>query len=147
MHSPFLALIEKGRYVLQTATYGEFSTLIHQRQQRAPLPADVSIEVTHRCPLECQHCYNNLPMNDSPARRQEMTFANTSACSTNSPVSVASGFCIPARNFRPKRFPRYLYRSQKARLSHHPLHQWDLITPRIADHLAEYRPFSIEITL
>src|SRR5437016_9093805 len=33
----------------------------------------VSIEVTRRCPLECLHCYNNLPMGDLDARRREMS--------------------------------------------------------------------------
>ena len=60
--------------MLQTATYGEFSTQIHKRQMGRRAPVEVSIEVTHRCPLECQHCYNNLPMHDPQARRLEMTF-------------------------------------------------------------------------
>ncbi len=34
----------------------------------------MSIEVTRRCPLECLHCYNNLPMSDHAARAQELTF-------------------------------------------------------------------------
>ena len=36
---------------------------------------DVSIELTRRCPLDCLHCYNNLPMGDQAARSQELTFA------------------------------------------------------------------------
>ncbi len=59
---------------MRTATYGDFSTLLHERQQGRRAPMEVSIELTHRCPLECQHCYNNLPMSDVNARNQELTF-------------------------------------------------------------------------
>ena len=37
------------------------------------VPMQVSIEVTRRCPLECLHCYNNLPMGDIEAKRRELT--------------------------------------------------------------------------
>jgi MoaA/NifB/PqqE/SkfB family radical SAM enzyme len=60
--------------LVQTATYSDFSTLLHDRFQGRRVPVEVSIEVTHRCPLECQHCYNNLPMNDANARKQELSF-------------------------------------------------------------------------
>ncbi len=53
--------------------YGEFSADLHHRQGGQRLPLQVSIEVTRRCPLECQHCYNNLPMGDQDARSREMT--------------------------------------------------------------------------
>ncbi len=46
---------------------------MHQRHTGQRVPQQVSIEVTRRCPLECQHCYNNLPMGDQEARRREMT--------------------------------------------------------------------------
>ena len=54
-------------------TYGHFSADLHQRQSGQRAPLQVSIEVTRRCPLECQHCYNNLPMGDQHARSREMT--------------------------------------------------------------------------
>ena len=37
------------------------------------MPLQVSIEVTRRCPLECLHCYNNLPMGDLDAKQRELT--------------------------------------------------------------------------
>lgn len=54
-------------------TYGAFSADLHQKQAGQRAPMQVSIEVTRRCPLECQHCYNNLPMGDQDARSREMT--------------------------------------------------------------------------
>ena len=39
------------------------------------MPVNGTIEVTHRCPLECAHCYNNLPVGDADARRRELSAA------------------------------------------------------------------------
>ena len=47
---------------LEQLSYGAFSADLHQRQAGERVPLQVSIEVTRRCPLECLHCYNNLPM-------------------------------------------------------------------------------------
>src|SRR5579859_6689524 len=58
---------------MNTASYGEFSLTLHQHFGNQRTPLKVSIEVTRRCPLECQHCYNNLPMGDHDARRREMS--------------------------------------------------------------------------
>ena len=54
-------------------SYGEFSLALHQKFTDKRAPIDATLEVTRRCPLECQHCYNNLPMGDQDARRREMT--------------------------------------------------------------------------
>jgi len=53
-------------------SYGAFSAALHERQSGQRAPLQVSIEVTRRCPLECLHCYNNLPMGDLDARRREL---------------------------------------------------------------------------
>ena len=58
---------------MEQLTYGEFSADPHQKQAGQRVPMQVSIKVTRRCPLECQHCYNNLPMGDQDARSREMT--------------------------------------------------------------------------
>ena len=54
-------------------TYTAFSLGVHERQLGKRMPMEVSIELTHRCPLECQHCYNNLPMADKSARNRELS--------------------------------------------------------------------------
>src|ERR1700723_4666015 len=54
-------------------TYTAFSLGVHERQLGKRMPMEVSIELTHRCPLNCQHCYNNLPMADKTARNSELT--------------------------------------------------------------------------
>ena len=61
-------------------TWDERNNILRIQFGRAPAdrrasasPTEVSIELTHRCPLECQHCYNNLPMADKTARNSELT--------------------------------------------------------------------------
>ncbi len=58
---------------MEYRSYGDFSADLHQRQSGERVPLQVSIEVTRRCPLECLHCYNNLPMGDVEARRRELS--------------------------------------------------------------------------
>ena len=50
-------------------TYAAFSSGLHSRYFGKRSPVEVSIELTRRCPLECKHCYNNLPMADAAAQK------------------------------------------------------------------------------
>ena len=53
--------------MIETGTYGEFSVSIHGQVNALRVPVNGTIEISNRCPLECVHCYNNLPMNDAGA--------------------------------------------------------------------------------
>lgn len=134
--------------MVQTATYGEFSSLIHQRQQGRRAPVEVSIEVTHRCPLECQHCYNNLPMSDPEARRLEMTFEEHVQL-LDELVEMGCLWILYTGGeiFARKDFLDIFTEAKKRGFLITLFTNGTMITPRIADHLAEYRPFAIEITL
>lgn len=130
------------------ATYAAFSRAIHERYfgQRAPL--EVSIEVTRRCPLECLHCYNNLPMGDSNARKQELTFEEH--CRLLDELVEAGCLWILYTGGEVFARPDFLniYTEAKKRGFLVTLFtNGTLITPRVADHLVEWRPFAIEITL
>ena len=57
----------------ETGNYAALSARISQRARAARLPTNGTIELTHRCPLACKHCYNNLPVGDSEARRRELS--------------------------------------------------------------------------
>ena len=54
--------------------YGEFSKHLHEEATANRIPLGGTIELTYRCNLNCVHCYCNLPVNDSAAARQEMTY-------------------------------------------------------------------------
>ncbi|HKO03097.1 MAG TPA: radical SAM protein [Candidatus Acidoferrales bacterium] len=133
------------------ATYGEFSARIHKSSHgtgNGRIPVEASIEVTRRCPLECLHCYNNLPMNDRAARSEELTLEEHRRLLDE----LAEAGCLwllytGGEVFARADFPE-IYRSAKAKGFLITIFtNGTLITPRVADMLAEWRPFGIEITL
>jgi radical SAM protein with 4Fe4S-binding SPASM domain len=133
---------------MQVAEYSRFSGLVHEKYLGKRAPVEVSIEVTHRCPLECLHCYNNLPMGDIEARSSEMTLAEH--CRLLDQLRDAGCLWVlytGGEIFARKDFPD-IYKEAKNRGFLITLFtNGTLITPAIADMLAEWRPFAIEITL
>ncbi|HKV25378.1 MAG TPA: radical SAM protein [Candidatus Acidoferrum sp.] len=133
---------------MEFAAYSELTNLVHQRFEGKRVPLEVSVEVTRRCPLDCQHCYNNLPMSDHPARQRELTFEEhvrllDELVDAGCLWLLYSGGEIFAR----KDFLE-IYREAKHRGFLITLFtNGTMINEKIADYLAEYRPFAIEITL
>ena len=132
----------------QTATYGVFSSLIHQRSQGRRVPVEVSIEVTHRCPLQCQHSYNNQPMSDANARKQELSLEEHVRL-LDELVELGCLWILYTGGeiFARKDFLDIYTEAKKRGFLITLFTNGTMITPRIADHLVEYRPFNIEITL
>ena len=133
---------------MESLNYSKFSQGIQNRVIHQRIPLCAAIEVTRRCTLECVHCYNNLPIADHEARAGELT------CDEHRRILdeiVASG-CLwllytGGEIFaRPDFLDIYTYAKKKGLLIT-LFTNATLITPRIADYLAEWRPFSIEITL
>src|SRR5438876_2958106 len=128
--------------------YGEFSMALHRRLSRSRIPLNGAIEVTRRCPLECAHCYNNLPMGDQGARRRELTYEEHCRLLDE----IAGAGCLWLLYTGGEIFARkdfldiYTYAKQKG-LFITLFTNGTLITPKIADYLVEWQPFSIEITL
>lgn len=133
---------------MNTQSYGAFSQSLHQRYFGERAPLEVSIEVTRRCPLECRHCYNNLPMGDLEARNRELTKEEHFAL-LDQLVEVGAFWLLYSGGeiFARKDFLEiYTYAKQKGFLIT-LFTNGILINERIADHLVEYPPFAIEITL
>jgi radical SAM protein with 4Fe4S-binding SPASM domain len=133
---------------LQTETYGEFSQVLHKRMMGRRAAVEVSIEMTHRCPLECQHCYNNLPMADAQARKDELTFDEHVKLLDE----LVDAGCLwilytGGEIFARKDFLNIYTEAKKRGFLITLFTNGTMINQRIADHLAEYRPFAIEITL
>src|SRR5258708_35404528 len=59
---------------MQLERYVDFTARVYNNANPRRVPVNGTIEISHRCPLTCFHCYNNLPMNDQGARSLEMTF-------------------------------------------------------------------------
>jgi radical SAM protein with 4Fe4S-binding SPASM domain len=129
-------------------TYATFSRAIHERYFGKRAPVEVSIEVTHRCPLECLHCYNNLPMNDAEARRKEMTLAEHCKLLDELVQAGCLWICYTGGEiFARKDFLDIYTEAKKRGFLITLFTNGTMITPKVADHLAEWRPFAIEITL
>jgi radical SAM protein with 4Fe4S-binding SPASM domain len=133
---------------MQAESYREFSLRVHQNADSGRLPLEATIEVTRRCPLTCAHCYNNLPMDDRAARCGELTYEEH--CRILDEITEAGCLWLLYTGgeifARPDFLEIYGYARRKGLLIT-LFTNGTLITPRIADYLAQWRPFSIEITL
>jgi radical SAM protein with 4Fe4S-binding SPASM domain len=128
--------------------YGEWSAALHRRARTGRLPINGSIEVTHRCPLACVHCYNNLPVGDQEARRRELDtdemrrVIDEIADAGGLWLLFTGGEIFARRDFLD------IYKHAKQRGFLVTLFtNGTQITPAIADTLTEWPPFSIEITI
>ena len=133
---------------MEQLSYGEFSADIHKRQTSARVPLQVSIEVTRRCPLECLHCYNNLPMADVGARLREMSKEEhfrvldelvEMGCFW---ILYTGGEIFARKDF----LEIYIYAKKKGFLIT-LFTNGTIINEQIADYLVEWPPFAIEITM
>ena len=133
---------------MEQLSYGAFSADLHQRQAGKRVPLQVSIEVTRRCPLECLHCYNNLPMGDLDARRREMSKEEhfrildelvEMGCFW---ILYTGGEIFARKDF----LEIYTYAKEKGFLIT-LFTNGTIMTEEIADYLSEWPPFDIEITL
>lgn len=133
---------------MQELTYGAFSANLHQRPPGERVPLQVSIEVTRRCPLECLHCYNNLPMGDTDARSRELSKEEHFRV-LDELVDMGCFWLLYTGGeiFARKDFPEiYTYAKTKGFLIT-LFTNGTILTEQIANYLAEWPPFSIEITL
>jgi radical SAM protein with 4Fe4S-binding SPASM domain len=133
---------------MEQLSYGAFSADLHQRQAGERVPLQVSIEVTRRCPLECLHCYNNLPMGDIEAKRRELSKEEHFRI-LDELVEMGCFWLLYTGGeiFARKDFLEiYTYAKQKGFLVT-LFTNGTIINEQIADYLVEWPPFAIEITL
>ncbi|MDX2051160.1 MAG: radical SAM protein [Polyangiaceae bacterium] len=133
---------------MKTSSYGTFSQGAITTAAQAHVPLSATIEVTRRCPLTCEHCYNNLPMGDQQAKNTELTteqyfgLLDEIADAGTLWLLFTGGEIFARKDF----LDIYRYAKGKGFLIT-LFTNGILIDEEIADVLAEYRPFSIEITL
>ena len=133
---------------MEQLNYGAFSEEVHLRQGGERIPLQVAIEVTRRCPLECQHCYNNLPMGDMEAKQRELSKEEHFKM-LDELVDLGCFWLLYTGGeiFARKDFLEiYTYAKKKGFLIT-LFTNGTIITEQIADYLVEWRPFGIEITL
>jgi radical SAM protein with 4Fe4S-binding SPASM domain len=133
---------------MKEASYGTFSQHLHRVAGSTHIPLNGSIEVTNRCPLDCSHCYNNLPMADADAQKRELTREEHFRIIDE----LAEAGCMwllytGGEIFARRDFLDIYTHARESGILITLFTNGTMITPRIADYLAEHRPFSIEITL
>ncbi len=133
---------------MNTLRYGTFLQEIDRRSLAARTPVSGSIEVSRRCPLTCVQCYNRLPMDDGPARSRELSLAEHRRILDEITEAGCLWLLYTGGEIfaRPDFLDIYTHAKRNGLLLT-LFTNGTLITPRIADYLAEYRPLSVEITL
>ena len=133
---------------MNSASYSEFSLALHEKFTNQRVPIDATLEITRRCPLECQHCYNNLSMGDLAARNRELTKEEYFKLLADlADMDVIWLLFTGGEIFARKDFLEiYAFAKQKGFLIT-LFTNGTLISEQIADYLREFPPFSIEITL
>ena len=134
--------------VMATQKYFDWSRDFQDRVLARRVPISGSIELTQRCNLNCIHCYNNLPAGDRKARQRELTYEEH--CRIIDEITEAGClwtlFTGGEMLIREDFLDIYTYAKEKGLLVT-LFTNGTLLTSSIADYLADWRPFSAEISL
>jgi len=134
--------------VIHERGYREFSTRLHQSGGSERLPLDGSVELTERCNLQCRHCYINAPAGDRDARNQELDRAAWDRLFGQ----FADAGCLwllltGGEPLLRDDFSDVYCDAKKRGLLVTLFSNGTLIDERVADLLAEWPPFAVEISL
>ena len=133
---------------MDTLDYSSWSLGLKQRVAARRVPLGGTVELTRRCNNRCRHCYNNLPVTDSKALASELSTPEVIRILDEITAAGCVWLLFTGGEIflRPDFLDIYDHARQKGLLLT-LFTNGTLITSRAADHLARYRPFSIEITL
>ncbi len=128
--------------------YHELVDRIQQGNTRARVPLHGTFELTYRCNLGCTHCWVNRPAGDARARARELSVDEISRIGDE----VAEAGCLWMLLTGGEIFLRHdfsdIYRNLKQKALLLSLYtNATLITPPLADLLAEYPPARVEVSL
>src|SRR4051812_41298228 len=134
--------------MLELRSYSEFSRIIHQNVNPRRIPVNGTIEVTNRCPLTCAHCYNNLAMDDSSARSLELT-TDEHRRIVDEIVEMGCLWLLYSGGeiFARRDFLDIYKHAKRAGLLVTLFTNGVLVNERVADVLADWTPFAVEVTL
>lgn len=123
--------------------YGDFSERLHAKVAAKRIPIGGSLELTFRCNLRCAHCYI-----DHEDTQKELTLAEIDSLLD---TLIAEG-CLwllltGGEPFVRKDFLDIYTAAKKKGMIVTLFTNGTMITEEIADYLADWRPFCVEITL
>jgi len=128
-------------------SYGAFSERLHARVGQNRLPLNGSLEVTARCNMRCEHCY--LPFAQRFGSQQnELAFSEIQRIFSE----IADAGCLwllltGGEPFLREDFMAIYDDAKRKGFIITIFTNGTLITEQVADHLAEWIPFLIEISL
>jgi len=127
---------------------GEWGAEIHSKIQGERYPLLATMELTERCNYDCVHCYINQPAANSAARTNELSTGQVKHILDQ--LAEAGTLFLTLTGGDPlirSDFPDiYRYAIQRGLLVT-LFTNGSLVTPKIANLLAEWRPQAIEISL
>jgi radical SAM protein with 4Fe4S-binding SPASM domain len=127
--------------------YGAFSEQLHTRLSQERVPLNGSFEVTMRCNVRCEHCY--LPLAQRAGSRQdELSLVEIQRMFSE----IADAGCLwllltGGEPFLRKDFLEIYDDAKRKGFILSIFTNGTLLDEQIVDHLAEWRPFAIEISL
>ena len=123
--------------------YGDFSKRLHQAVVRNRIPVGGSIDLTNRCNLRCVHCYINDSKSQDELNTGELTgILDEIADEGCLWMLFSGGEPLLRKDFR----DIYLHAKKRGFLIN-LFTNATLITEDIADYLADWRPFAVEVSL
>ena len=127
---------------------GEWGEILLRSLQGRRYPLGGTLELTDRCNLGCLHCYINQPAANRSAQARELSTAQVISILDQ----ITDAGCLfllltGGEIFIRRDFPEIYRHSRQRGLVVTLFTNGTLVTPRIADLLAELRPHTIEITL
>lgn len=128
--------------------YGEFSKQLYTKVAKQRIPISGTIEITHRCNLDCIHCYCNLPISDKKAAQQELNYEEICDIINQVAQEGCLWLCFTGGEplIRKDFIDIYAYAKNKGFIVT-LFTNGTLITPEIANYLKRWPPFSVEISL
>jgi radical SAM protein with 4Fe4S-binding SPASM domain len=132
---------------METVTYSDFTVELHKRVVSSRVPLNGMIEVTRHCPLKCVHCYNNLSSTEAPPE-SELTYEEH--CRILDEMAEAGCLWLlftGGEIFARKDFLKIYTYAKKKGLIVTLFTNGTLIDKDVADTLADWRPFLVEITI
>lgn len=132
---------------MEDLPYGSFSRQLHDRVGDQRIPLNAAIEVTMRCNLRCGHCY--IPFSQRGASGEgELTSGEFQRIFSE--MADAGCLWLLLTGGEPLIRPDFLEIYDDAKRKGFIITLFTngtLLNAAIVDHLAEYRPFGIEISL
>jgi len=126
----------------------DWISLIDQQAGNRPRPWIVSLELTERCNLRCVHCYINRSAGDEEICRKEMTLAEWQGILDQVTEAGTLWLMVTGGEVLLRHdFPEFYQYAKRKGLHIILLTNGTLLTPELANLLAEYPPWETEITL